>query len=102
MTEKILDLETRIQILVEDSNNKRAVDTALDASSSRSPVHCSVAELEPMQQGNWVIARRPSRGQNTAFPFRSEQQTGSPHSVTHQLRNLMKVLKLLTILLYGT
>ncbi len=31
-------------------------------------------------------------GQNTALPFRSEHQTGSPHSVTHQLRNLMKVL----------
>ncbi len=27
---------------------------ALDASSSGSPVHCSVPALEPMQQGNWV------------------------------------------------
>ncbi len=53
LTEKILELETRIQILVEDSKNVRAVDTALDATSSGSPVHCSVPD-EPMQQGNWV------------------------------------------------
>ncbi len=51
MTEKILDLETRIQILVEDSNNKRAVDTALDASSSRSPVHCSVCGIRAHAAG---------------------------------------------------
>ncbi len=52
-----------------------------------------------MQQGNWVIARRPSRGQNTAFsvPIQNNKPV-LPHSVTHQLRNLMKVLKLLTIL----
>ncbi len=49
LTEKILELETRIQTLVEDSKNVRAVDTALDATSSGSPVHCSVPELEPMQ-----------------------------------------------------
>ncbi len=60
-TEKILELETRIQTLVEDSKNLRSVDTALDATSSGSPVHCSVP-VEPMQQGNWVTVRRPSHG----------------------------------------
>ncbi len=34
LTEKILELETRIQTLVEDSKNVRAVDTALDTTSS--------------------------------------------------------------------
>ncbi len=60
LTEKIFELETRIQTLVEDSKNVRAVDTALDATSSGSPVYCSVPD-EPMQQGNWVTVRRPSR-----------------------------------------
>ncbi len=40
LTEKILELETHIQILVEDSENVRAVDTALDETSSGSPVYC--------------------------------------------------------------
>ncbi len=61
LTEKILELETRIQTLVEDSKNVRAVNTALDATSSGSPVDCSVAD-EPVQQDNWVIVRRPSHG----------------------------------------
>ncbi len=61
LTEKILQLETRIQTLVEDSKNVRAVDTVLDATSSGSPVHCSVP-LEPVQQGNWVTVRWPIRG----------------------------------------
>ncbi len=52
LTEKILDLETHIQTLVEDSKNVRAVDTALDATSSGSPVHCSVLVSAPRQQGN--------------------------------------------------
>ncbi len=39
----------------------RAVDTALDATSSGSPVHCSVPD-EPVQQGNWVTVRWYSRG----------------------------------------
>ncbi len=39
----------------------RAVDTALDATSSVSPVHCSVAD-EPVQQGNSVNVRWPNRG----------------------------------------
>ncbi len=34
LTEKVLELETRIQALVEDSKNVRAVDTALDVTSS--------------------------------------------------------------------
>ncbi len=61
MTEKILELETRIQTLVEDSKNARAVDTVLDATSSASHVHCSVLD-EPVQQGNWVTVRRHSHG----------------------------------------
>ncbi len=61
LTVKILDLETRIQTLVEDRKNVRAVDTALDATSSGSPVHCSVLD-EPVQQGNWVTMRRHSCG----------------------------------------
>ncbi len=61
LTEKILELETRIQTFVEDSKNVRAVDTALDATSSGSPVHCSVPD-EPVQQGNWVTVRWYSRG----------------------------------------
>ncbi len=61
LTEKILELETRIQTLVEDSKNVRAVDTALDATSSGNPVHSSVPD-EPVQQGNWVTMRRHNRG----------------------------------------
>ncbi len=44
-----------------DSKYVRAVDTALDVTSSGSPVHCSVPD-EPVQQGTWVTVRRPSRG----------------------------------------
>ncbi len=62
LTEKILELETRIQTLVEDSKNVRAVDTALDATSSGSAIHCLVPVSEPPQQGNWVIVRRHSAG----------------------------------------
>ncbi len=49
-----------IQTLVEDSKNVRAVDMALDATSSGSLVHCSVLD-EPVPQGNLVTVRRPSR-----------------------------------------
>ncbi len=66
LTEKILELETRIQTLVEDSRNVRAVDMALDATSSGSPVHCSVP-VEPLQQGNWVTVRQSSRGSKHQF-----------------------------------
>ncbi|XP_059407467.1 uncharacterized protein LOC132141820, partial [Carassius carassius] len=62
LTEKISELETRIQTLIEDSENVRALDTALDASSSGIPVHCSVPATEPLQQGNWVTVRQRSRG----------------------------------------
>ncbi len=62
LTEKILELETCIQSLVEDSKNVRAVDTALDATTLGSPVHCSVLALEPIRQSNWVTVRRPSHG----------------------------------------
>ncbi len=37
LTENVLELETRIQTLVEDSKNVRAVDTALDVTSSGTP-----------------------------------------------------------------
>ncbi len=56
-----LELETRIQTLVEDSKNVRAVDTALDETSSGSPVHCLVPD-DPVQQDNWVTVRQPSHG----------------------------------------
>ncbi len=39
----------------------RAVDTALDTTSSGNPVHCSVP-VEPVQQGNWVTVRWPNHG----------------------------------------
>ncbi len=48
LTEKILELETHIQTLVEDSKNVRAVDTSLDLTSSGSPVHFLVP-VEPLQ-----------------------------------------------------
>ncbi len=75
LTEKVLELETRIQTLVEDSKNVRAVDIALDVTSSGTPVHCSVPALAPPQQGNWVTVRRPSRGSKHRSSFRSEHQT---------------------------
>ncbi len=71
LTEKVLELETRIQTLVEDSKNVRAVDTALDVTSSGTPVHCSVP-VEPVQQGNWVTVRQHSRGSKHPL-FRSDQ-----------------------------
>ncbi len=77
LTEKVLELETRIQTLVEDSKNVRAVDTALDVTSSGTPVHCSVpVTLEPVQQGNWVTVRRPSRGSKhcSSVPIRTSNR----------------------------
>ncbi len=61
LTEKILELEIRIQTLVEDSKNVRAVDTTLAATSSGSPLHCSF-RMRPCKQGNLGTARRHSRG----------------------------------------
>ncbi len=50
----------------------RAVDTALDATSSASHVHCSVLD-EPVQQGNWVTVRRHSSGgQSTQIKYLSK------------------------------
>ncbi len=40
----------------------RALDTALDVTSSGTPVHCSVPALAPVQQGNWVTVRQHSHG----------------------------------------
>ncbi len=76
LTEKILKLETRIQTLVEDSKNARAVDTALDVISSGTPVHCSVLALAPVQQGNWVTVRRHSRGSKhrSSIPIRTSNR----------------------------
>ncbi len=65
LTEKVLELETRIQTLVEDSKNVRAVDTALDVFSSGTPVHFSVPPLAPVQCH--------SRGSKHPLPFRSKQ-----------------------------
>ncbi len=72
LTEKILELETRIQTLVEDSKNVRALDMALDATSSGSPVYCSVPD-EPLQQGNWVTVSWHSRGSKhrSSFPIKT-------------------------------
>ncbi len=39
----------------------RAVETALNATSSGSPVYCSVPD-EPVQQANWVTMRRHNHG----------------------------------------
>ncbi len=40
----------------------RAVDTALDVTSSGTPVHCSVPVSAPLQQGNWVTVSWHSHG----------------------------------------
>ncbi len=50
LTEKVLELETRIQTLVEDSKNVRP-DIALDVTSSGTPVHCSVP-VEPCSRAS--------------------------------------------------
>ncbi len=76
LTEKVLELETRIQTLVEDSKNVRAVDTALDVTSSGTPVHCSVPALAPVQQGNWVTVRQHSCGSKhrSSVPIRTSNR----------------------------
>ncbi len=53
----------------------RAVDTALDATSSGTPVHCSVP-VEPVRQGRWVTVRRPSRGSKhrSSVPIRTSNR----------------------------
>ncbi len=66
LTEKILELETRIQTLIENSKNVRALDTALDVTSLANHVHCSVPVAEPPQQGDCVTVRWHS---HRALPF---------------------------------
>ncbi len=75
LTKKILEQETCIQTLVENSKNVRAVDTPLDVTSSGSPVHCLVPD-EPMQQGNCVTVMRPSRGSkhHSSGPIRTSNR----------------------------
>ncbi len=104
LREKILELETRIQTLDEDSKNVRAVDTALDATSSGTPVHCSVP-VEPVQLGNWVTLRRPSRGSKhcSSVPIKtsnrfsplSDAPTEKPHEsalvIGHYIVRNMKI-----------
>ncbi len=53
----------------------RAVDTALDVTSSGTPVHCSVP-VEPVQQGNWVTVRQHSRGSKhrSSVPIRTSNR----------------------------
>ena len=69
MTEKISELETHIQTLIEDSKSASASDTILDAPSLVNSLHESVpAEVEPVQQGRWVTVRdRSSRGSKNHF-----------------------------------
>ncbi len=53
-------------------------------------IHCSVPGIRAHASGQLDDCEAGLvAGQNTAFPFRSEHQTGSPHSVTHPQRNLM-------------
>ncbi|KAL0149349.1 hypothetical protein M9458_055387, partial [Cirrhinus mrigala] len=76
LTEKISELETRIQTLIEDSKNVRASDSALDATRSGRPGHCSVPVTSPLQQGNWVTVRRYSRGSKhrSSVPIRTSNR----------------------------
>ncbi len=54
----------------------RAVDTALDVTSSGTPVHCSVLALAPVQQGNWVTVRQHSHGSKhrSSVPIRTSNR----------------------------
>ncbi|XP_067223657.1 uncharacterized protein [Chanodichthys erythropterus] len=75
LTERISELETRIQTLIEDSKNAGASDTVLDATSLVNSVHCSVLAVEPAQQGTWVTVRRPSRGKHhSSLPLRTSNR----------------------------
>ncbi|XP_067237020.1 uncharacterized protein, partial [Chanodichthys erythropterus] len=75
LTERISELETRIQTLIEDSKNAGASDTVLDATSLVNSVHCSVLAVEPAQQGTWVMVRRPSRGKHhSSVPIRTSNR----------------------------
>ncbi|KAA0721764.1 hypothetical protein E1301_Tti014263 [Triplophysa tibetana] len=59
LTEKILELESRIQSLFEDSKSVRTVENILDASNVSA--HSSVPVENPLQLGNFVTVRRHSR-----------------------------------------
>ncbi len=56
-----------------------AVDTALYATSSGTPVHYSVPALGPVQQSNWVTVRRPSRGSKhcSSIPIKTSNRFSS-------------------------
>ncbi|KAL0148586.1 hypothetical protein M9458_056133, partial [Cirrhinus mrigala] len=66
LTEKISELETRIQTLIEDSKNLRESCT------------WSVPVTLPLQQGNWVTVRRHSRRTSNRFSPLSDAPTEKP------------------------
>ncbi len=82
LTEKISELETRIQTLIEDSKNVRSLDSVLDAPSIVNSSHDSVAaEVEPVQQGRWVTVRdRSCRG--------SKNHSSVPIAITNRFAPL--------------
>ncbi|XP_057178262.1 uncharacterized protein LOC130556567 [Triplophysa rosa] len=59
LTEKILELESRIQSLSEDSKSLTTIENTLDASNISA--HSSVPVENPPQLGNFVTVRRRSR-----------------------------------------
>lgn len=81
MTEKISELETRIQTLIEDSKSASALDV-LDAHRIVHTLHESVlAEVEPVQPGKWVTVRdRSSRG--------SKNHSSVPITITNRFAPL--------------
>jgi len=82
------------------------LDTALEETSLANPIHCSVLVAEPPQKGNWVIERwhslwkKKKKQKNTTLPFHLKHYTGSPLLMTHPLRSLLNMPKLLAILYY--
>ena len=80
--EKISELETRIQTLIEDSKSARALDTILDVPSIVNSLHDAVpAELVPAQPGKWVTVRdRSSRG--------SKNHSSVPITITNRFAPL--------------
>ncbi|KAL0146578.1 hypothetical protein M9458_058209 [Cirrhinus mrigala] len=48
----------------------------MDATSSESPVHCSVLLTTPVQQGDWVTVRRCSNGlkHRSSVPIRTSNR----------------------------
>ncbi|XDV16888.1 hypothetical protein PO909_016402 [Leuciscus waleckii] len=82
LTEKISELETRIQTLIEDSKSARASDTILDVPSIVNSLHDAVpAELVPAQPGKWVTVRdRSSRG--------SKKHSSVPITITNRFAPL--------------